>query len=77
MDYAAARNNMVESQVRTNKVTDVRLLERMKTLPRELFVPNAQRSLAYVDECLSIGDGRSQIRTLGDLNESVGKRGER
>ncbi len=58
MDFATARQNMVESQVRTNKVTDQRVLDSMKTLPRELFVPKARRPLAYVDECLSIGDGR-------------------
>ena len=58
MDFETARRNMVESQVRTNKVTDLRVLDRMKTLPRELFVPKSMRSLAYCDECLSIGDGR-------------------
>ena len=58
MDYEIARRNMVESQVRTNKVTDLRLLDRMKTVPRELFVPKTRQALAYVDECLDIGEGR-------------------
>jgi len=58
MDFDVARRNMVESQVRTNKVTDQRVLDRMKTLPRELFVPKPRRALAYVDDCLPIGDGR-------------------
>src|SRR5690242_13606707 len=38
-DYTAARINMVESQVRPNKVTDLRLLHAMLNLPRERFVP--------------------------------------
>jgi len=58
MDFAVARRNMVESQVRTNKVTDQRVLDRMRTLPRELFVPKASQTRAYVDECVPLGDGR-------------------
>jgi len=58
MDFAVARRNMVESQVRTNKVTDQRVLDRMGSLPRELFVPKSRRTLAYMDECLQIGEGR-------------------
>jgi len=58
MDYAAARLNMVESQVRTNKVTDPRLLSAMLEIPRERFVPAALRGVAYVDEDVPIGGGR-------------------
>ncbi len=58
MDYAIARHNMVESQVRTNKVTDDRLLAAMSELPRELFVPDGQRGVAYVDEDLPVGGDR-------------------
>jgi protein-L-isoaspartate(D-aspartate) O-methyltransferase len=57
-DYAAARRNMVESQVRTNRVTDRRLLDALSEIPRERFVPEAQRGIAYVDEDLPIGRGR-------------------
>jgi protein-L-isoaspartate(D-aspartate) O-methyltransferase len=64
MNYAAARHNMVESQLRTNKVTDAALLEAFDTVPRELFVPEALRAVAYVDEDLPLGSGRHLIEPM-------------
>jgi protein-L-isoaspartate(D-aspartate) O-methyltransferase len=58
MDYAAARRNMVESQLRPNRVTDPALLEALATVPRELFVPAPLRGVAYVDEDIPLGRGR-------------------
>ena len=58
MDYAAARRNMVESQLRPNKVTDAAVLDAMATLSRERFVPDGMRSVAYVDEDIPVGSGR-------------------
>lgn len=58
MDYAAARRNMVESQLRPNKVTDPAILDALGSLPRELFVPDTLRSVAYVDEDVPLGNGR-------------------
>lgn len=57
-DFALARHNMVESQVRTNRVTDDRLLAAMSELEREMFVPEQQRSVAYVDEDIPVAPGR-------------------
>jgi protein-L-isoaspartate(D-aspartate) O-methyltransferase len=57
-DYAAVRLNMVESQVRPNKVTDLRLLDALLEVPRELFVPDQLRGVAYVDEDVPLGGGR-------------------
>ncbi|MGF1594740.1 MAG: protein-L-isoaspartate O-methyltransferase [Kiloniellaceae bacterium] len=57
-DFAAARLNMVESQIRTNKVTDPRLIEAFEAVPRERFVTDAQRGVAYIDEDLEIAPGR-------------------
>jgi protein-L-isoaspartate(D-aspartate) O-methyltransferase len=57
-DFAAARLNMVESQLRTNKVTDLRLLGAFETVPRELFVPERLRGIAYIDEDVALGSGR-------------------
>lgn len=57
-DFSAARNNMVDSQVRPNKVTDPRILDAMRILPREDFVPPGRAGLAYVDEDVPIGRGR-------------------
>src|SRR5690606_30153493 len=57
-DYSAARFNMVEGQVRPNRVTDAALIDAMLEVPRELFVPEAVRAVAYVDEDVPIGGGR-------------------
>jgi protein-L-isoaspartate(D-aspartate) O-methyltransferase len=61
IDYAAARLNMVESQIRTNKVTDPALLEAFLAVPRERFVPPALRGAAYVDDTLPLGGGRGLL----------------
>jgi protein-L-isoaspartate(D-aspartate) O-methyltransferase len=58
MDFAAARRNMVASQVKTNRVTDPLVIEAMSAVPREKFLPTEQRPFAYVDEDLPIGKGR-------------------
>ena len=55
-DFQAARLNMVESQLRVNAVIDVRILEAFAQTPREFFVPETRRSLAYMDECVRIAD---------------------
>jgi len=49
MDFAAARRIMVDSQVRTSDVTDMRLVAAMLAVPRERFVPAGQADLAYLD----------------------------
>lgn len=56
--FATARHNMVESQIRTNKVTDPALIGAFGELPRERFVPEGLRSVAYVDEDLELTRGR-------------------
>jgi protein-L-isoaspartate(D-aspartate) O-methyltransferase len=58
LDFDKARANMVESQIRTNKVTDERLVAAMRAIPREIFVPPALQGVAYVDEDLNVGGGR-------------------
>ncbi len=57
-DFTAARTNMVESQLRTNKVTDLRLLDAFETVPRERFVPEPLRGIAYIDQDVALGGGR-------------------
>lgn len=57
-NFAAARQFMVDGQIRTNKVTDEALIEALAQLPRELFVPSAQRARAYVDDDLPLGNAR-------------------
>ena len=54
LDYSSLRKNMVESQVRTNDITDRRVLRAMLDLPREKFVPRDLQALAYNGEGLSL-----------------------
>jgi protein-L-isoaspartate(D-aspartate) O-methyltransferase len=57
-DYAAARATMVESQVRTNDVTDVRVQQALRDVPRERFVPASKRAIAYADAVIEVVPGR-------------------
>ncbi|MEW5421050.1 protein-L-isoaspartate O-methyltransferase [Amorphus sp. 3PC139-8] len=54
VDYATLRSRMVENQLRTYDVTDYRLQKAMGEVPREVFLPTAQRPLAYLDEPLPL-----------------------
>jgi len=56
--YQTARANMIESQLRPNRVTDERVIAAFARLRRELFVPEHLRGVAYVDEDLPLGPGR-------------------
>jgi protein-L-isoaspartate(D-aspartate) O-methyltransferase len=58
MDYAAARQHMIDSQIKTNKVTDPSVIEALASVPREAFVAEAQKNLAYIDRSIAIGAGR-------------------
>ncbi len=62
--YAEARQNMVDNQLRANKVVDEALLAVMGRLPRELFVPTQLRGVAYIDEDLPLGNGRYLIEPM-------------
>jgi protein-L-isoaspartate(D-aspartate) O-methyltransferase len=62
--YAKARFNMVESQIRTNKVTDPELLAAMSRLPRQIFVPAELARVAYVDKSLRIAPNRYLLEPL-------------
>lgn len=64
MNYAAQRANMVNSQLRTNKVTDDRIAAAFGEVPRELFLPERLRAVAYVDEDLALGAGRYLIEPM-------------
>ncbi|HEY7247362.1 MAG TPA: protein-L-isoaspartate O-methyltransferase [Xanthobacteraceae bacterium] len=48
-DFTAARRSMVDGQVRTSDVTDLRLIAALLEVPREHFVPRADAALAYLD----------------------------
>lgn len=74
MDFERARRNMIDCQIRPNRVINPDLIEAMETTPRELFTPPGKRALAYVDEDVPLGEGRWLIepmvlaRLIQDLN---------
>jgi len=72
-DHEAARLNMVENQLRPNRIIEQRLLEAMGAVPRELFVPEAMRGVAYADENIPLGSGRflAEPLALGKLFQSA------
>jgi protein-L-isoaspartate(D-aspartate) O-methyltransferase len=59
-----ARQKMVDGQVRPSDVTDLRIIDAMLELPRELFVPERQRAMAYLDLDLDVSEGGSARRFL-------------
>jgi protein-L-isoaspartate(D-aspartate) O-methyltransferase len=58
IDYAAAREVMVDRQVRPADVTLYPIIEAMLTVPREEFVPEGLRPIAYAGEHLPLAPGR-------------------
>lgn len=64
IDYAKARETMVEQQVRPWDVFDVRVLDALASLPRERFVAESHRALAYSDLALPLGHGRHMFKPV-------------
>src|SRR5260221_14715347 len=54
---SAARQKMVDGQVRPSDVTDSRIIDAMLAVPREAFVPENKRALAYLDPDLDVSEG--------------------
>ncbi|MGO9513795.1 MAG: protein-L-isoaspartate O-methyltransferase family protein [Steroidobacteraceae bacterium] len=61
MDTLAARQQMVDQQIRTWEVLDPRVLEALSAVPREAFVPEGFGELAFADAPLPIGFGQSML----------------
>jgi protein-L-isoaspartate(D-aspartate) O-methyltransferase len=59
LDLSRKRERMVEDQIERRGVTDGRVLAAMRRVPREAFVAEAQRDLAYEDSPLPIGSGQT------------------
>jgi protein-L-isoaspartate(D-aspartate) O-methyltransferase len=72
-DFAQARVNMVENDVRTNDVTDRPLIAAMLEVPREVFVPAGQRDLAYAGLPIAVAPGRHLLdaRTFSKLAQAA------
>jgi len=60
-DFSAARDAMVESQIRTSDVTDLAVLAAFRTTARENFVPTARKALSYADCHVETDEGRYMI----------------
>lgn len=64
IESATQRLNMVESQVRPSDVVDRRVPAAMLAIPREIFVPEASRTVAYMDELIRVGEPGQTPRFL-------------
>jgi len=63
-NFALARRNMVEGQLRPNRVNDAGLLAALGELPRERFLPEGLRSVAYADDDVPLGKGRFMMEPM-------------
>ena len=64
IDFAALRRTMVDGQVRTADVTELRLLAAMLGVPRERFVPAEKAALAYLDLDVPVSEPGRPVRWL-------------
>lgn len=73
MNIEKARFNMIEQQIRPWKVLDQQVLDLMATLPREQFVPDAYKGLAFADISIPLGNDRYMLhpREEGRLLQAV------
>jgi protein-L-isoaspartate(D-aspartate) O-methyltransferase len=69
LDSAQQRANMVATQLRTNDVTDARLIKAILSVPREDFIPGSLSPLAYMEGCIPLGTNRvlPDLRSFGKL----------
>jgi protein-L-isoaspartate(D-aspartate) O-methyltransferase len=74
MDTLAARQQMVDQQIRTWEVLDPRVLDTLSAVPREAFVPPAYRELAFADAPIPIGFGQSMLapKLQGRILQALG-----
>jgi protein-L-isoaspartate(D-aspartate) O-methyltransferase len=63
-DFAAVRRHMVDGQLRTADVTDLRVLDAMLDVERERFVPPAAVPIAYLDQDVVLGEGRCLLKPM-------------
>ncbi|MBN1626443.1 MAG: protein-L-isoaspartate(D-aspartate) O-methyltransferase [Deltaproteobacteria bacterium] len=59
MDYSAARESMVRTQLLPRGIKDTRVLQAMGEVPRERFMPEQMKPYAYDDTAFSIGSGQT------------------
>lgn len=78
MDFALAREKMVEEQLRERGIADQRVLQVMEIIPREEFIPLEYQNQAYDDSPLPIGQGQtiSQPYIVALMTELLELRGQ-
>jgi protein-L-isoaspartate(D-aspartate) O-methyltransferase len=59
LDFPAMRRAMVDSQLRTNAVSDPRVTAVIESVAREAFVPADRQAMAYIDRAVPLAGGRS------------------
>ena len=64
MDFKIARKNMVENQIRANKVTSLNVINAFLDVPREKFVPDALQDISYVDEDIKLSRNRFMMKPM-------------
>ena len=64
MDFKIARKNMVENQIRANKVTSLNVINAFLDVPREKFVPDALQEISYVDEDIQLSRNRFMMKPM-------------
>jgi len=64
MDFKLARKNMVENQIRANKVTSLNIINAFLDVPREKFVPDALQEISYVDEDIQLSRNRFMMKPM-------------
>src|ERR1700678_2234226 len=74
MDTLAARQQMVDQQIRTWEVLDPRVLDALSMVPREAFVPPQYRELAFADTPIPIGLGQTMLapKLQGRILQALG-----
>ena len=64
MNYKLARKNMVENQIRANKVTDIKIIDAFSNVEREIFVPEPYREISYNDEDILLSRNRFMMKPM-------------
>src|ERR1700684_3903470 len=74
MDTLAARQQMVDQQIRTWEVLDPRVLDALAAVPREAFVPREYLELAFADAPIPIGFGQTMLapKVQGRILQALG-----
>ena len=78
MNYELTRKNMVENQIRANKVTDIKIIDAFSNVQREIFVPESYKEISYNDEDIILSRNRFMMKPmiLARLFQSLSLKGD-